>query len=129
MSGNKQATAPAVAKADTALTAAHSGWLSASISARGLAKIVTLTEYTWSSATSIELAMQANDAEDGSGTWHDVHGAAEGVSALDEVSLAVTASVNVAHTWDVEAFNYVRFTAKRTGGSASDTAAMDWCGV
>ena len=127
MTGRTQATDEAVALAATALPDAYGSWASAEIPCKGHEWVTTQMTTVYSSATSIEVKMQQRAS---GGTWRDVRKAPEGVGALDELTEATGgAALNITHQWFVGPFNFVRFLAKRTGGSASDTLAMDWSGV
>ena len=127
MSGRTQATDAAVALAVTTLATTYV-WATATLPCKGLEWIAAHLDIDYDGLTSIQVKMQSQDA---GGLWHNVQRTdAYGLSALDEMThTSAAADESLVHLWFVGPFNQVRFLAKRTGGSSTDAAGMDWSGV
>lgn len=117
-----------VAKAATALTSAYaSGWDSGTIDTRNFDQVRLLFAFVWNDATSIEFQLQFSSDE--GTTWFTDHRVSSGTATRNEVTLAVTASLNFALAVDCKDYTHLRVQAKYTGGSAgTDSLALSYTG-
>ncbi len=122
-SHNRAKISLAGAKAATALTTAITGW-QFDLEVWGVTKVNLMFTYVWSSATSVEI--QISRSADGTTYYPDQRITPADAFEDDEITRAVTASDSWGIPIDVSDTPYLRVEAKRTGGSASDTLALDY---
>jgi len=114
-----------VGKADAALTTALSGWQH-NINIGTWSRVALLFTHTNSSATAVNV--QLSRSYDGSTYYPDQRVNSSNEFEDDLVSKVVSGDDTFAVLIDVSDTPYLRVEATRTGGSASDTLAVDVTG-
>ncbi len=91
------------------------GWRTKEFDCRGLDEVMLLFKFTWGSAALITLKFEQSDGVN----WYEVQKVGDdGSLSIEEITKAVTASVNFAFRYNTKACDAVRISAKVNAATA-----------